>query len=72
MKTGRLIKFHRPGGDVQAYLYQEGSTVRASIYLLAAGQDQAPLHEVGGRTPDEVEAVVRAWIDAHFPRPSGR
>jgi hypothetical protein len=68
MKTGRLIKFHRPGGEVQAYLYQEGTVVRASIYLLAPGRDQAPLHEVGGGTQDEVEAAVRAWIDAHFPR----
>ena len=24
MKTGRLMKFHRPGGDVHAYLYAEG------------------------------------------------
>ena len=68
MKTGRLLKFHRPGGEVQAYLYQEGDKGQASIYLLAAGQDRAPLHEVGGATPDEVEAAVRAWIDAHFPR----
>jgi hypothetical protein len=68
MKTGRLIKFHRPGGDVQAYLYQEGGSVRASVYLLAAGRDRAPMHEVTGRSPDEVETAVRAWIAANFPR----
>ena len=27
MKTGRLLKFHRPGGDVHAYFYQEGDQV---------------------------------------------
>ena len=24
MKTGRLLKFHRAGTDVHAYLYREG------------------------------------------------
>ena len=32
MKTGRLLKFPRPGGDVHAYLYQDGPLVRASLY----------------------------------------
>jgi hypothetical protein len=66
MKTGRLLKFHRPGGDVQAYLYQEGDVVRAAVYLFA--RDEAPLHELSGANSDEVEAAVRAWIDSRFPK----
>jgi hypothetical protein len=70
MKTGRLIKFPRPGGDIHAYLYQEAGAVRASVYLLAPGQDRRPVHEVSGPDSEVVEAEVRAWIQAHFPRPS--
>jgi hypothetical protein len=66
MKTGRLLKFHRPGGDVQAYLYQEGELVRATVYLVA--HDEAPVHEVSGASGNEVEAAVRAWIDTRFPK----
>jgi hypothetical protein len=66
MKTGRLLKFHRPGGDLQAYLYQEGDRVRATVYLFA--RDETPVHEVSGASGEEVEAAVRAWIDARFPR----
>ncbi len=66
MKTGRLLKFHRPGGDVQAYLYQEGDAVRATVYLFA--HDEAPVHELSGTSSDEVEAAVRAWIDSHYPK----
>jgi len=70
MKTGRLLKFHRPGGDVHAYLYLEGEAARAVVYLLAPGHDRRPVHEVHGASADEVEQKVRAWIDAHYPRPS--
>jgi hypothetical protein len=70
MKTGRLLKFHRPGGDVHAYLYLEGETARAVIYLLAPGQDRGPVHEIRGASADEVEDEVRAWIDTRYPRPS--
>jgi len=69
MKTGRLLKFPRPDGDVHAYLYQDGDTVRATVYLLAPGQQRAPVHEVRGSDSEQVEAELRAWIDAHFPRP---
>lgn len=68
MKTGRLLKFHRPGGNVQAYIYQDGDRVRASVYLLGAGDDRSPVHELVGASPDDVEAATRAWIDAHYPR----
>ena len=70
MKTGRRIKFHRPGGDVHAYLYAEGEAARATVYLLAPGHGRQPAHEIQGASADDVEAEVRAWVDAHYPRPS--
>lgn len=68
MKTGRLLKFHRPGGDVQAYLYQEAGLVRASVYVMSAGNDRKPAHTVSGPDSEAVETEVRAWIEAHYPR----
>jgi hypothetical protein len=70
MKTGRLLKFHRPSGDVHAYLYLEGEGARAVLYALVPGHERAPVHEVRGASSEAVEAAVRAWIDAHYPRPS--
>ena len=70
MKTGRLLKFHRPGGDVHAYLYAEGEAARAVVYLLAPGRERDPVHEIRGRCTDDVETQVRAWVDEHYPRPS--
>jgi hypothetical protein len=70
MKTGRLLKFHRPDGDVHAYLYLEGEGARAAVYLMAPGRERVPVHEVRGASSEEVETQVRAWIDAHYPRPS--
>ena len=55
MKTGRLLKFHRPGGDVHAYLYLEGQAARAVVYLLAPGPERGPVHEIHGACADEVE-----------------
>ncbi len=69
MKTGRLLKFHRPGGDVHVYLYLEAGAARAALYRFAGGDaDREPVHEIRGRSAEEVEAEVRAWVDAHFPR----
>jgi hypothetical protein len=68
MKTGRLLKFHRPGHDLQAYLYLEPDGVRAVVYDLAAGQERGPVHTLSGTESDEVEAALRSWIDAHYPR----
>jgi hypothetical protein len=70
MKTGRLLKFHRPGGDVHAYLYLEGQAARAVVYLLAPGPERGPVHEIHGACADEVEQEVRVWIDERYPRPS--
>jgi hypothetical protein len=70
MKTGRLLKFHRPGGDVHAYLYLEGEVARAVVYVLAPGSERDPVHEIRGPSTGDLEAEVRAWVDAHYPRPS--
>jgi hypothetical protein len=68
MKTGRLMKFHRPGGDVHAYLYAEGETARAALYLLAPGREHDPVHEILGPCAEDVETQVRVWVDEHYPR----
>jgi len=70
MKTGRLLKFHRPDGEVHAYLFDEAEAARAVLYLMAPGHERAPVHEIRGASPEEVEQQVRAWIDVHYPRPS--
>jgi hypothetical protein len=68
VKTGRLLKFHRPGGDVQAYLYQEGGVFRASVFVLGpgggGGDAQATLT---GATEAGVERELRAWIEKNYP-----
>ena len=68
MKTGRLLKFHRPAGDVQAYLYREGNLFRASVFVLPpAGRRDAPVETLTGETEAGVERELRAWVEAHFP-----
>jgi hypothetical protein len=69
MKTGRLLKLHRPGAELHVYLYQDGPEVKASVYALgpeAKGLD--PIHVVSGTSEDLVEAEARSWVDAHFPK----
>ena len=71
MKTGRLLKFHRPGGDVQAYLYQEGGLFRASVFVLGpSGRKDEPMQILTGDSESAVERELRAWVDLHFPGPS--
>ena len=68
MKTGRMLKFRRPGGEVHAYLYEEGGQFRAALYLMSAGsEDGPPLQTLSGPLEDAVERDVRAWVDAHYP-----
>ena len=68
MKTGRLLKFRRPGGEIHAYLYREEEQFRAALYLLSGGrEDGAPLQILSGPVESGVEQDVRAWVDAHFP-----
>jgi hypothetical protein len=70
MKTGRLLKFQRPRGEVQAYLYREDGQYHASMYLYAAerGRDGELLPTISGPNETAVEAAVRAWVDEHYPR----
>jgi len=68
MKTGRLLKFHRAGTDVHAYLYREGGRFQAALYLIAAGRrEQGPAATLTGTEEAEVESAVRAWVEEHFP-----
>jgi hypothetical protein len=69
MKTGRLLKFHRPGGEIHAYFYRDGSMVRAAVYAMSAEAEGAePMHAVTGPSEAHVEAEVRAWVEAHYPK----
>jgi hypothetical protein len=70
MKSGRLLKFHRPGGDVHLYLYRDEGEVRGALYVRATGRSEEgpPTHTVAGPSEERVEAEARAWIDAHFPK----
>ncbi len=68
MKTGKLLKFHRPGGDVHAYVYREGRGHRAALYVPARQPGAEPVHVISGAGEEEVEAAVRAWVDRHFPK----
>ncbi len=69
MKTGKLLKFHRPGGEIQAYVYDDGGVARANLYLLAPGnRPGAPVHRFSAPSVAQVEEELRAWVDAHFPR----
>ncbi len=70
MKTGRLLKFHRPDGDVHAYFYADAGAVRAVLYRMGPGEERGPVHEIRGATSEEVERQVRAWIDSRYPRSS--
>ena len=71
MKTGRLLKFHRPGGDVQAYLYQEAGVFRATVFVLGpSGRKDEPLQILTGPSESAVESELRAWVEAHFPAPA--
>ena len=68
MKTGRLLKFQRAGGDVQAYLYQEDGLFRASIFVLTrSAQGGDAKATLTGKTEAAVESALRAWLDEHYP-----
>ncbi|HEY2945856.1 MAG TPA: hypothetical protein VGN09_25725 [Vicinamibacteria bacterium] len=68
MKTGRLLKFHRAGADVHAYLYREGGRFQAALYLVPSGRrEQGPAATLSGAEEGEVESAVRAWVEERFP-----
>jgi hypothetical protein len=69
VKTGRLLKVHRPGGDVQAYLYREAGLFRASVFVLGpGGRRDVPLETLTGETEAGVERELRAWVEKNFPQ----
>ena len=70
MKTGRLLKFHRSGAEVHAYLYhQEPGGYRAALYVRTADgkNPDEPLESLAAASEAALEAEVRAWIDHRFP-----
>ena len=71
MKTGRLLKFHRPGGELHAYLYREGAGFRASVYRMSAGNPggSETLVRLEAPSEDDLETLVRAFVDERYPRP---
>jgi hypothetical protein len=70
MKTGRLLKFQRPGGEVQAYIYREGGQYHAAMYLYCPERkpDGELLPTIIGPTEGKVEEAVRAWVEKNYPR----
>ena len=70
MRTGKLVKLHRPGGSVHAYLYRDGSVWRAAVYATAPGQrpGSEPTLTLSADSDAEVEQRVRHWVDQRFPR----
>ena len=70
MKTGKLLKFHRPGGDVQAYVYRDGDEHRAAVYVVGPGQGPSPdpAASFSAATEADVEGRVRDWVERHFPK----
>lgn len=70
MKTGKLMKFSRAAGDIQAYLYRDADLFRASLYLLSGGvRRHEPVHTLSDANEDALLADVRAWVQEHYPRP---
>ena len=70
MKTGRLVKFHRPGGEVHAYFYLDEGMAKAALYVRVPEGPEGHVADVELRAPtgEALDAEVRAWVDAHFPR----
>lgn len=70
MKTGRLLKFQRPGGEVHAYIYRDGSQFHATLYVMAAerGRETAIADSITATTEAGVESAVREWVEARFPK----
>jgi hypothetical protein len=66
MKTGRLLKFSRPTGEIHAYIYREGALFRASLYVMEPSRpSRSVAHTVEGASEELVERDVRAWVEAY-------
>ena len=70
MKTGRLLKFQRPGGEVQVYLYREADEYHAAMFLYCPERNREglPLPTIKGPSEAKVEEAVRAWVEKNYPR----
>ena len=70
MKTGRLLKFRGPEGEVQAYLYREAQRHYATIYLSSPDpeSDEASSFTLSGADELEVEQAVRRWVAERRPQ----
>jgi len=70
MKTGRLLKFQRPGGELHAYLFRDDTAHSGVVYLFSNTResDARPLQSFSAASETEVEAAVRNWLDEHYPR----
>jgi hypothetical protein len=69
MKTGKLMKFTRPAGDVQAYLYRDADLFRASLYVMAGdARSREPVHPLADPSEETLLTEIRAWVEAHYPR----
>lgn len=55
---------------MHAYLYKEGALFRGAVYLMSSERSQAnqPLARIEGPSEANVEAEVRAWVDARYPK----
>jgi len=70
MKTGRLLKFQRPAGEIHAYIYRDGASFRAAVYVMSPerGRDNTPVDSLSAATEDGVETAVREWVEARYPK----
>ena len=70
MKTGRLLKFHRGEAEIHAYLYRDGSSFCAAVYVMSqdAARQNEPVQSLSGLSEQAVETATREWIDARYPR----
>lgn len=69
MKTGKFLKFSRPGGEVHAYLYTQDGCFHAQVFL-PHDRSGAPLHVIDGPSEKVVEASLREWLEKNYPRQS--
>jgi len=69
VKTGRLLKFHRPAVEIHAYLYRDGASFCAAVYVShEPGRQNQPVQSLSGSSDEEVEDATRKWIESRYPR----
>ena len=56
---------------MHAYIYREGSSFRAAVYVMGTSEpsrDKSPTESLTAATEAGVETAVREWVEARFPR----